>query len=91
MASIITRNSKMQMSTVRPGVMKALEPDRRWSGELIQHNPTVTENDFGAKIISTESIGGTAELRTAEVIVSGGRGLQTKEHYDQYIYPLAES
>ena len=29
-------------------------------------------------------------MRTAEVIVSGGRGLQTKEHYDQYIYPLAE-
>ncbi|GAI62807.1 unnamed protein product, partial [marine sediment metagenome] len=38
-ASIITQNSKVQMSTARPGVMRALEPDNGLTGEVLEHVP----------------------------------------------------
>ena len=54
MASIITQNSKVQMSTVRPGVMQALEPDESRAGVIIKYEPVLTEADFTVKIISSE-------------------------------------
>ena len=91
MASIITQNSAVQMSTARPGVMKALEPDRTRTGKIFEYAPNITEADFGAKIVSAELRQCTSELKDARIIVSGGRGCKTKEGYDQYIHPLAES
>ena len=43
MASIITQNSKVQMSTVRPGVMQAIKPDEKRAGEIIKYEPELTE------------------------------------------------
>ena len=91
MASIITQNSKVQMSTARPGVMRALEPDNRLAGEVFEHVPNITESDLGARIIWAELHQLTSELKDARVIVSGGRSLKTKEGFDKYIPPLAES
>ena len=91
MACIITQNSKVQMSTARPGVMKALEPDKARTGEVFEYIPDITESDLGARIISAELHKASVKLKDARVIVSGGRGLKTKEGYDQYIRPLAES
>jgi electron transfer flavoprotein alpha subunit len=91
MASIITQNSKVQMSTARPGVMTALESDKTRKGEIIKYKPDLTEADLGARIISAEYSQCTFELKDARIIVSGGRGLKTKECFDQYILPLAES
>jgi electron transfer flavoprotein alpha subunit len=91
MASIITQNSIVQMSTTRPGVMRALEPDNSRTGEIIKHAPNITESDFGARIISAAVGQLTSELKDATVIVSGGRGCQTKKCYDNLIPPLAKS
>ena len=91
MASIITQNSKVQMSTARPGVMKALEHDETRTGEVIESIPNITEADLGAKIVSTEFRQCASEIKDANIIVSGGRGCKTKEGFDQYIHPLAES
>jgi len=91
MACIITQNSTVQMSTARPGVMRALEPDNRRTGEVIEYAPSISESDLGARIISAELRQLTSELKDAGVIVSGGRGLKTKENFDKYIPPLAES
>ena len=91
MASIITQNSTVQMSTARPGVMQALEPDKTRKGEVVEYTPNITEADLGVRIISAEYRPFTSELKDARVIVSGGRGLKTKECFDQYIPPLAES
>jgi len=91
MASIITQNSRVQMSTARPGVMRALEPDKMRTGETFEYVPNITENDLGARIVSAEHRECAAELKDAAVIVSGGRGLKTKEGFDKYICPLAES
>ncbi len=91
MASIITQNSIVQMSTTRPGVMRALEPDNSRMGEIIKHAPNITESDLGARIISAAVGQLTSELKDATVIVSGGRGCQTKKCYDNLIPPLAKS
>lgn len=91
MASIITQNSKVQMSTARPGVMKALESDKARRGEVFEYKLNITEADLGARIISAEYRQISFELKDAMVIVSGGRSLKTKVGFDQYIPPLAGS
>ncbi len=91
MASIITQNSKTQMSTARPGVMQALVPDNTRKGEILENVPDIKESDRGARIISAELRQFTSELKDAAVIVSGGRGFKTKEDFDKYITPLAET
>ena len=91
MASIITQNSKVQMSTARPGVMQALEHDKTRTGEVIEYIPNIAEADLSARIVSTEFRQCASEIKDANIIVSGGRGCKTKEGFDQYIHPLAES
>ncbi len=91
MASIITKNSVAQMSTARPGVMEALEPDRKRIGQVIEYVPNITESDLGARIISAKLHKSTFDLKDAKLIVSGGRGLKTREGFEKYIPPLAES
>ena len=91
MASIITQNSAVQMSTARPGVMKALEPDNSRRGEVIEYASRITESDLGAKIISTELRQLTSEITDATIIVSGGGGCKTKDGFENCIPPLAES
>lgn len=91
MASIITQNSKIQMSTVRPGVMQALEPDEKRTGAIIKYEPVLTEADFTVKIISSEESPATSELKDAAIIVAGGRGCRTKEGFDNCVPPLADA
>ncbi len=91
MAAIITQNSKVQMSTARPGVMRALEPDYKRTGEVVEHVPNMTEPDLGARIISAELRPLTSGIAEAGAIACGGAGCKTKENFDKYIPPLAES
>ncbi|MFB3765680.1 MAG: FAD-binding protein [Methanotrichaceae archaeon] len=90
MASIITQNSKVQMSTVRPGVMKALEPDENREGLVIEYEPALNASDFTVKIISSEEIPAVSELKDADIIVAGGRGCKTKEGFVRHIPALAD-
>ena len=90
MASIITQNSVVQMSTARPGVMKALEPDLGRRGKIIRCVPTITEADLGARIVYAEQLPPASGIKDAEIIICGGRALKTKEGFDRYILPLAE-
>jgi len=91
MAAIITHNSKVQMSTARPGVMRALKPDNRRIGEIIEYAVDIKESDLGATIISAELHPFTTTLSEAGAIACGGAGCKTKETFDKYIPPLAES
>ncbi len=89
MASIITQNAQIQMSTARPGVLKALPRDDSRRGEVIKHTPELSEERAGVRLVSFEPVQATAQLTDAGVIVTGGGGLRTKENYDAYIRPLA--
>jgi electron transfer flavoprotein alpha subunit len=91
MAVIITQNSEVQMATVRPGVMQALEPDDKRTGEVIEHIPSITASDLGVRIAAAESRKLTSSIAQAGAIACGGAGCKTKENYDRYIPPLAES
>jgi len=90
MASIITQNSMVQMSTARPGVMQALAADSKRTGEVFEYVPNITESDLGARIISAELRQLASELKDAPIITSGGAGCKTKEAFDKYMFPLAE-
>ena len=91
MASIITQNADIQMSTARPGVMKALPRDDSRLGEVIAYTTHPAEDGAGVRLVSYEPIQATTELSEAGAIVTGGAGLRTKENYDTYIRPLAEA
>jgi electron transfer flavoprotein alpha subunit len=91
MASIITQNSNVQMSTARPGVMVALPPDENRKGEIIEYSPQLAESQLGAKIISSEQRQMTSELKDAVVMVAGGGGLRTKDNFNKLVFPLSES
>jgi electron transfer flavoprotein alpha subunit len=91
MASILTQNSRVQMSTTRPGVLKALDPDYTREGELVRHTPDLSRDDAGTSVVSFEPLQRSAELSEAGVIAAGGLGCRTKEHYDGLIRPLARA
>jgi len=91
MASIITQNSRMQMSTVRPGVMQAMEPDEKRITEVIKYEPKLNESDFAVRIVSSEEIPAASELKDAAIIVAGGGGCKTKECFESCIPALSDA
>jgi len=91
MARIVCREARPQMSTVRPGVMKALEPDASRVGEVVEVPVSLDERGVLAKIVEViqQETDGRVNLQDAEVIVSGGRGLGKPENF-ALIRELAE-
>ncbi|MFA6425261.1 MAG: FAD-binding protein [Phycisphaerae bacterium] len=90
MASICTRNSKSQMATARPGVMKKLAPDYSRKGNILKQSIDLTESDLSLDIIKTEQSQGSADF-SAPVIVSGGKGMQNRDSYDRLVNKLCNA
>jgi len=60
-----------------------------WSGSVENFAGSIPESALNTN--SIENIGtGTVELTEANIVVSGGRGLESSENYDSHIRPLAE-
>ncbi|MHC4574218.1 MAG: FAD-binding protein [Planctomycetota bacterium] len=90
MATICTKNSKSQMATARPGVMKRLPPDPSRKGKVIKHKVQLSDSDISLEIIRTEL--GTGEVDFgAEVIVSGGKGMQSRDNFEGLVGALCEA
>ncbi len=90
MATICTKDSKSQMATARPGVMKKLEPDPSRTGKIIRHSASLSENDISLNIIKTEL--GTGRVNFgADAIVSGGKGMQSRDNYEKLVGSLCDS
>jgi electron transfer flavoprotein alpha subunit len=69
------------MSTVRPKVMKPLEPDYSRTGEIIQPGVIIPEN-LKVKVLDVvQTVCETVSLSEADIIVSGGRGLGEAKNY----------
>jgi electron transfer flavoprotein alpha subunit len=92
MATIVSRHARPQMATVRPGVMKALDPDPSRSGETVNVPVHLDERSMLTKIVEIVQLDtdGRVNLQDAEIIVSGGRGLGKPEHF-ALIRELAEA
>jgi electron transfer flavoprotein alpha subunit len=80
MATIVCPNRRPQMATVRPRVMKPAVDRRNGRVEAV----TLPERCFEHRVEVLQVIAETdetAKLSEAEVIVTGGRGLQKREHF----------
>jgi electron transfer flavoprotein alpha subunit len=90
MATICTKNSQSQMATARPGVMKRLPPDPSRKGQIINHKVDLNKDDLSIEIIKTELGAGKVNF-DAEVIVSGGKGMQSRDNYESLLSSLCQS
>ncbi|MBD3379499.1 MAG: 4Fe-4S dicluster domain-containing protein [Candidatus Omnitrophica bacterium] len=83
MATIITPDSRPQMSTVRHKVFKEAEPDTSRKGEVIEESfPDDTYSSRSRLVDIVEEIEETVNLAEADIIVSGGRGLGGPENFE---------
>lgn len=90
MATIRTKNSKSQMATARPGVMKRIPADPSKKGKVIRHNVQLSDSDVSLDIIKTELGAGEVNFG-AEVVVSGGKGMQSRDDYERLLGALCDS
>jgi electron transfer flavoprotein alpha subunit len=89
MATICTKDSKSQMATARAGVMKKREPDANRKGNIIKHTVALSADDVSLDIIKTDMGHGSVNLGHADVIVSGGKGMRSRENWQQLLASLA--
>ncbi|MBZ4654463.1 MAG: electron transfer flavoprotein alpha subunit apoprotein [Peptococcaceae bacterium] len=90
MATIVCKNHRPQMATVRPRVMPMPQRDPERKGEIIQEKSLVTENEVKTKVVELICEGGSAVyLDKADIIVAGGRGVGSKENF-AYLQELAD-
>lgn len=82
MATIISPNFRPQMATVRHKVMQPMEPDKKRKGKVIKESFDVSLYASRAKLLDiVEEIESLVNLAEADIIVSGGRGMQGPENF----------
>lgn len=83
MADIITPNTRPQMATTRPNVMKIAKPDPSRKAMMI--SVPVEIDPKGMKITIKEIVKTTKEgsksLDEADIVISGGRGMGSPENF----------
>jgi len=82
MATIKTPNTRPQMATVRPKSIGALEPDPARHGEII--HAAAPAGAFASRVRFEKYISegrGNAALEEANIVVSGGQGLQGPDSF----------
>jgi electron transfer flavoprotein alpha subunit len=83
MATIKTTNTRPQMATVRAKSINIPEPDLTRTGVIVK--PVVPEEAFKSRVRFEKSINegrGHAALEEANIVLSGGLGLQGPETFD---------
>ncbi|MGA5688015.1 electron transfer flavoprotein subunit alpha/FixB family protein [Cytobacillus pseudoceanisediminis] len=91
MATILCKKHRPQMATVRPKVMKALEPDPDRQGEVIEEAITLSEDDIRTKVIKiVKDVTKKVNLADAHVVVAGGKGMGDFQNF-QLIHDLADA
>jgi electron transfer flavoprotein alpha subunit len=91
MATILCKKHRPQMATVRPKVMKALEPDSSRIGQIIEETISLKEEDMRTKVIEIiKDVKKAANLADAHVIVCGGKGMGDVAGF-QLIHELADT
>jgi len=85
MADILAPNSRPQMSTVRPNVMKMAEPVLGRTAVVVRESAKLDKSLRRVKVLERklDHGAGSAKIENATVVVSGGRGMKTKERFTQ--------
>ena len=83
MATILCKNHRPQMSTVRPGVMQMMPADPNRKGEIVDYAVQFDEKKIARvtilKTVKEEKV--ITDISQAKVLVSGGRGVGTKDGF----------
>ncbi len=88
-ATIITPETRVQMATVREGVMEMHELDKPVKGKITEIPFTPDPTDELVQIIEHHREENRVNLKAAPIIVAGGYGMGSKENF-QLLYELAD-
>ncbi|UCB44152.1 MAG: electron transfer flavoprotein subunit alpha [Dehalococcoidales bacterium] len=93
MATIMTERTRPQMASVRPHVMPMPERNDSRNGEVVRELLDIDEDDIGVKVLevhdSRSHAAGDIDIAAADIVVSGGRGMQSMENF-QLLQELAD-
>ncbi len=82
MATIVCKDHRPQMSTVRPGVMRAKEKDENRQGTVEMLSINFDKSKFKVKVLETvKEQKNKIDITEAKVLVSGGRGVGNAEGF----------
>ena len=82
MATIECADHRPQMATIRPGVFEILAIDKDKKGEIEEVKFELEKKDIRTTVIEvTKSIKNIIDIGEAKIIVSGGRGIGSKENF----------
>jgi electron transfer flavoprotein alpha subunit len=90
LCTIYTLNFRPQMATIRPRVMSMPERIEGRTGRVIPFTPDLNEDDIITKLLRfiPDRESAKSNLAHADIVVSGGLGLQSAENY-QLVRQLA--
>ena len=80
-ATIVNTWDDPQMVTVREGVMKMDAPDPSRKGKLVRVKPQITDAETVVKVLERVRADKEVDLKGAQIIVSGGRGMKGPENF----------
>lgn len=84
MATIVCKDHRPQMSTVRPGVMRMRERDDKRKGTVEEVKVKFQPEKFRVRVIETaKESKNLVDITEAKVLVSGGRGVGTADGFDK--------
>ncbi len=89
-ATIVNPTGWPQMATVREGVMKMGSPDPKRKGKVTPLDVVLDLHDLVAKIVKKEKVEKSVDLKAAQIIVSGGAGVGSRENF-KLIFDLAHT
>ena len=90
MATIICEHNRPQMATVRPGIMQKAEYVRHGHGERIELEVEFSDDEIRERVLQiVKSAREAVSLTDAEIIVSGGLGMGSRENF-RLLYRLAD-
>ena len=83
MATIICKEHRPQMSTVRPGVMRMAQRDLNRKGNIEDVKINFDKSKFRVRVIETvKESKNLIDITEAKVLISGGRGVGNAEGFD---------
>ncbi len=84
MADIICPNTRPQMATVRPHVMKPMEPEPEKKPEIVKEDVKIDESSIRTEVLEVmePEEEGKISVEEADIVVSGGRGVGEEENFE---------